>query len=457
MPLRCYRILSTRVLLCATLASIIGLCTPVVSPSQEFRKVTLTEAIDLALKNNHGLLIGIDKVSELRSATRVARSSYFPQLTNSSSYLHFTQTDVLEFSPGAFGTFAGLGVVPASNLQVKQGEVNNEISRTQFTQPLTQLFKIHDAHRIAEADESASRDDLQSLRNQVALVVRQLYYGLLTVQLEQETAAKELQVAEEQVAESEQDFSRGNALAVALIGAKASALEAKQSELTARIRHSDLEAQFNDVLGLPQGSRLELEEQTPAPLDLPGREECLRLAESAAPEIKSAEQVVQKAQAAVDEARAEYIPDISFFARYDYQNGVPFLFHNYGVVGFNFTYTLFDGGKKRAVLREREAQRAQALENLQRLKDDAGVNVQKALNKVEQSRSLIDVARQAVALREEADRLAGAQLHYAVILNSKRSQAISDLTKARADLLKAELGYMESQAELTAIIGRLPR
>lgn len=443
--------------LCAVLASVLGLCTPVAALSQEPRKLSLTQAIDLALKNNCGLVIGIDKVAELHSATHVARSSYFPQLTNSSSYLHFTQTDVLQFAPGSFGTFPGLGALPSGNLKVAQGELNNEISRTQFAQPLTQLFKVHDVHRIAQADEEAGREDLQALRNQVALVVRQLYYGLLTVQLEQETAAKQVQVAEEESADSEQNVSNGSALEMSLIGAKASALEAKQGELSTKIRRSDLEAQFNEVVGLPQGTHLELEEQAPALLNLPAREECILLAQSVAPGIRSAEQMVQKAQAAVDAARAEYIPDVSFFARHDYQNGVPFLFHNYGVVGLNLTYTFFDGGRKRAVLREREAQRAQALENLQRLKDDAAVKVEKALNKIEQSRSLIDVARQAVALREEADRIAGVQLHYSTILSSKRSEAISDLAKSRADLLKAELGYMESQAELAAIIGRLPR
>lgn len=439
------------------LVSAFCLCLPVAALCQESRQLTLTEAIDLALKNNRALAIGSDKVAELHGATNVARSSYFPQLTNSSSYVHFTQTDILEFAPGSFGTFPGLGSLPTRTLTVAQGELNNELSRTQFAQPITQLLKIHDAHRIAVADENAGRDDLEALRNQVALVVRQLYYGLLTLRLEQETAAKQLQVAEGQLAESDQNISKGSALDVTLIGAKASVLQATQSELTARVRHSDLEAEFNVVVGLPQGTRVELEEQAPALPDLPGREECIRLAQSVAPGIRSAEQVVQKAQAAVEAARAEYIPDISFFARHDYQNGVAFLFHNYGVVGFSLTYTFFDGGRKRAVLEERQAQRAQAVENLQRLKDDAGVNVQKALNKIEQSRDLIDVVRQVVTLRQEADRLAGVQLHYGTILSSQRSEAISDLAKARADLLKAELGYMESQAELKAIIGRLPR
>jgi outer membrane protein TolC len=420
-------------------------------------RLTLSQAIDLALKNNHVLAIGAGKVDEMRSAKHVARSDYFPKISNSSSYLHFTQTSILQFPRGAFGTFPVFGALPSENLIVPQGNLDNVVSRSQFAQPITQLFKIHDAYRAAKADENGAREDLQGLRNQVVLGVRQLYYGLLAVQLEQKAAVEQVHVTEEQLAESEQDVRKGNALEVSLIGTKASLLQAKQDDLTARIRHSDLLAQFNNVVGLSQGTKLELDDHVSEPFDLPAKEECIRLAQSAPPEIKSAEETVKKAAAAVAAARAEYIPDVSFIARHDYQNGVAFLFHNYGVVGFNLTYTLFDGGKKRATLSQREAQRAQAIENLRRLKDDAAVNVEKALDKIEQSRSLVDVARQAVALREEGDRLAGVQLGFGVIVNSKRSEATSALTKARADLLKAELGYMQSQAELEALIGRLPR
>jgi outer membrane protein TolC len=58
----------------------------------------------------------------------------------------------------------------------------------------------------------AARQNLESLRNQIALAVRQLYYGLLAVQLDQKTAPEEIHVAEEQLSESEQDVRRGNEL-----------------------------------------------------------------------------------------------------------------------------------------------------------------------------------------------------------------------------------------------------
>jgi hypothetical protein len=116
--------------------------------------------------------------------------------------------------------------------------------------------------------------------------------------------------------------------------------------------------------------------------------------------------------------------------RHDYQDGVAFLFHNYGVVGAEFTCTLFDGGKRRSVIAEREAQRAQAMENLRRLKDDAAANVERALDKMEQNKSLINVAKQVVDLRTEAARIAEVQLARGVVVSSKRSEASAALAKS---------------------------
>ena len=423
----------------------------------ETRKLTLPEAIDFALKNNHALTIAHYKVVEMQSAKRVAAADYFPKVSNSSSYVHSTQSSLIYFTKGDFGTFPGLGPLPSKNLTVNQGTLDQEFSRSEVAQPLTQLIKIRAANRAARADESAAEDDLAGVRDQVAILVRQLYYGLLAVKLDQKTAAEQIEVAEEQIPEAEHDVQGGSELEVTLLQARSALLQARQDQLAAKIRHSDLLAEFCDVLGFPQGTTFELDDQLAEPSELPDKAGCLRLAQSAAPEIKAAEETLRKAEAGAAAARAEYIPDITAFGRHEYQNGVAFLFHNYGVVGLSLTYTVFDGGKRRALIRQRLAERDQAAENLRRLQDGAAVNVQKAFDKIDQSHSLVEVARQAVEVSEEGDRLAGAQLRFGEVVNSKRLQAVAALAKARSDLLRAQLGYLESQAELSVLIGRLPR
>jgi outer membrane protein TolC len=135
---------------------------------------------------------------------------------------------------------------------------------------------------------------------------------------------------------------------------------------------------------------------------------------------------------------------------------VPFLVRNYGTFGFHLTWDVFDFGRRRATILEREAQLAQAEENLQRLKDEVEVGIERSYNKLERTRNQVQVASQVVKLRQEGERLARNQLIFGVALLSDRQQATAATYKAQADFLQASLGYLLAWAELEQAVGRTP-
>ena len=173
----------------------------------------------------------------------------------------------------------------------------------------------------------------------------------------------------ENLRESEQDIRNGSALKIAAIQGRSSVLESQQAVLTADLQLADLTTELNDLLGLPLDTRLELDPAVPTSFDQRTREEYVWAAWSENPEILAAEQAVRKARAGVTAAKSAYIPDITAYARHTYQNGVPFFVRNFGSFGVVLNWEVFDFGKRRAAVREREAQLAQAEENLQRLKE----------------------------------------------------------------------------------------
>jgi outer membrane protein TolC len=69
--------------------------------------------------------------------------------------------------------------------------------------------------------------------------------------------------------------------------------------------------------------------------DQPAREESLRLALNENPSVEQAVQRLSSARAAEAAAKAEYIPDITAYGRYSYQNGVPFLDKNFRTFGIH--------------------------------------------------------------------------------------------------------------------------
>ena len=421
----------------------------------EVQRLTLTEAVHLAITHNRSLKIARLKVVENEQKKAGQRSAYFPSITNQTNALHVTDLQNIVIPAGALGTAAGL-LNPAQNVGLPQGQKTLFSSGTMISQPLTQLIRIHEANRIAAAEVAVSRDDLKKAENLVALHVHSLYFGILIAHLQKQAAEQQSTYAEEHLRESEQDVRNGNALNVATIQSRAGLLESQQSVLTAGLQLSDLSTDFNDLLGLPLDTILELDPAVPATFELRPREEYTQTAWSENPEILAAEEAVRKARAGLIAAKSAYIPDITAYARQSYQDGVPFLVRNFGTFGVTLSYDVFDFGKRRAAVRERDAQLAQVEENLRRLKDQVAVGIEKSYNKLERTKSLVQVANQVVKLRQESERLAQNELTQDVVLVSERRQATAATYKAQADYLQASLGYLLAWAELEQAVGHRP-
>lgn len=325
-----------------------------------------------------------------------------------------------------------------------------------IAQPLTQLIRIHAANRIAAAELAASRDDLKKAETQIALDVHTLYFGILIARLQKVAAEQQTAYAGEHLSESEEDVRNGAALKVAALQVRAAVLESQQGVLTADLQLADLTTGLNDLLGLSLDTRLELDPAVPAGFDQRSREEYVQTAWSANPEILAAGEAVRKSRAGVTAGKAAYLPDITAYARHSYQDGVPFLVRNFGTFGLNLNWDVFDFGARRAALQERKTELAEAEENLQRLKEEVAVAIERRYHKVQQTGSMVQVAKQVVSLRQESERVAGNQLTQGVLLVSERRQATAATYKAQADLLQANLGYLLAWAELEQAVGRTP-
>ncbi|PWT99491.1 MAG: hypothetical protein C5B51_27075 [Terriglobia bacterium] len=422
---------------------------------KDVRRITLTEAVRLALSQNHALKIARFKVTGNEQKKAGQRSAYFPSITNQSNILHVTDLENIGIPAGAFG-IAGGSLVPARDINIGQGQKTLFSSGTQISQPLTQLIRIHAANQSAAAEVAASRDDLKKAETEVALQVHTLYFGMLIARLQKQAAEQQSAYAKERLHENEEDIRNGNALNVAAIQGKAGLLESQQFVLTTQLQLSDLNTELNDLLGLPLDTQLDLDPAVPSSFDLRPRAEYLQTAWSENPEILAAEEAVRKAKAGVGGAKSAYIPDITAYARQSYQDGVPFLVRNFGTFGVSLNYEVFDFGKRRAAVREREAELGQAQENLQRLKDQVAVGIERDYNKLERTKSMVEVASQVVRLRQESERLAQNQLTQGVVLVSDRRQSTAATYKAQADYLQASLGYLLAWAELEQAVGRTP-
>ena len=420
------------------------------------RTINLHQAVAMALMHNHAVRIASLHVEEEQHAKDVAKSAYLPTLNNLSTFGHLTDTQFIGIPAGSLG-IVGNTPIPSQSVTVNQGDINYIVSGTTLSQPLTDLFKIKAGNDAARAELKASREKARGVENDVALKVRELYYNILVVQSRHAAIEASIRAVEDQQSERIQQVKYGSTLEVDLIDTKAQLLRAKQDLLSTELQLSDLRLKFNDVVGLPLQSEVTLDPDVPASAESCQRQQCITMALDSHPEISEARAEVEKASAGVRAAKREYLPDIDAYARYSYADNVPFLAHNFGTFGVHFSYDVFDGGKKRATLRERGAQLAQAKENLARIRDEVAVRVQTAYNKVERTQQMVAVSQELVATRQEARRVAAQQLQQGTYLRSQADTAAAQEFEAQTLLLQSRLEYAQAQDELTNAIGETAR
>jgi outer membrane protein TolC len=420
------------------------------------RHMTLHEAVQLALNHNHNVRIASYTVEEKQHAKEAAKSSYFPSIRNDSSFLHVTDTQLIEIKAGSLGV-AGATSIPSANAVISQGGKNFTTSGTQLTQPLTTLLKIRQENDLAQAELIASRAKAQLTGNDVALAVHQVYYRILIAQAHRNATEARIKASEDLQGERVEQVKFGSTLEQDVIDSRAQLLQSKQEILTTDLQLSDLKLKLNDLTGLQLTTALDLDPSVPEFQETCPRDGCVSAAMASHPEILAARAEVQKAEAAVRLAKTDmWVPDVEAFARYSYQENVPFLARNFGTFGVHLGYDVFDSGRKKATVHERQAQLSQAKENLARLTDEVELSVETAYNKLDRTHEMLKVSEEVVALRDESNRVMQQKLLQGAALNSQAANTTAQQYDAKALLLQSQLDFLQANDELLNAIGRTP-
>lgn len=419
------------------------------------RAITLDEAVQLALQHNHYVRLATYRVEESKQAKNATRSSYFPTLRNDSMASHVTDTQFIAIPQGRLGTAAGTPI-PEQTAVLSQGGLTFITSGTQLSQPLLDLWKVRSANDVATAEAKATRNRAEGTRNQVVLQVHQLYYKVLILETRRAAAQARIEADENLRKERIEQVRLGATLEQESIEARAQSLESLHELLTTELQLTDTMTQLNDAIGLPLTTHLVLDASVEKVRDSCERDECLRIALESHPEMREARAEVEKASAAVRLAKRQYVPNLEVFARYSYQNDVPFLARNFGTFGVHFGYDLFDGGKRNAEIGERKAQLAQADENLARVKDEIELRIQTVYNKRERTREMLKVSEELLALRSEVHRVGVQQLREGTALPSQVNGAAAQELYAKTALLQSQLDYLEAEDEMVEAEGLTP-
>lgn len=416
------------------------------------RSISLDEAVGLAVSNNSAVRLSALRIQEAEARLDQARSHYFPQISNESSLYNIIEKQRLALPAGSLGSVPAIGEIPAAPTTIYQGGRSLLLSQTTIAQPLTQLFKIRAGNAVARTDTAIAKTQLERARVEVAAKTRELYYTLLGLEARQRAAEAAVAAAEARLKESRDASEAGTTLAVRTMQAHSALLERRQAAMTLDMQVEDAVLELNELIGLPPDTEL-----VPAPAGtrpaIPSLEDSLRQAASRSPELEAAKLTVEKARHAVAAAKSDRIPEIALFAQYIYQDGVPFLASNNGLIGFRLNYDLFDWGRRKGAIRERASQIAQAEEEMRRVERRIRIDVEKAYRRIERVAGVAEVAREASNVGREALRIAKDQYELGLGSRAAYEEANAAASAADADLIAANCQIAAAVADLDRLRG----
>jgi multidrug efflux pump subunit AcrB/outer membrane protein TolC len=419
----------------------------------ETRRIPLEEAVALATQQNSQVKMARLKTKEMEARVTQARANYFPVLSDESSAVHLGEMDRLVIPTGALGKYPSAGPIPGKNVSITLGNQDFLLSTTTAAQPITQFFKIHAGVNVAQADAGIARNDARRAENEVALKVKQLYFGILSAERKKQAAELRIEAGEERLTEARHGVEAGAVLELKVLEGKAQIAEARHQLGSLEDAISDMKVEFNNLIGLP----LETEVEFVAPAAEPPEtvaDNSVADALAHNPEVETAKQTLKKARAGLSAAHAEYIPEVGAFAEYIYQTGVPLLSENNGGVGLRMNWTLAEFGKRRGAVHERTAEVAQAEENLKSVENRVRVDIEKEVRKLRRAETGLEAARENVEARAEMRRITGDQVQTNTANSSALKEAEAQLAAAQAELFQAEMERSTARAELERTLGQ---
>ena len=307
------------------------------------------------------------------------------------------------------------------------------------TQPITQLFAVHQLTKIARADENIAR---AKAGMPVAAVTRQIdknFFDLLVAQRELAAATADARRVRTGWVKTGDSGTLGSQ------AQQADALRADTSMVLLAGNVATLTASLNELLGLAPTTRLELIPPPPLAENLTLRDALAQAQASPSLEVIEAEQTAAKAHAAAKLSKLEYVPGVAVMGGWLHQHALndTVLPENFAYVSVVATYTLYDGLKREHAIKEATAQEQAADLGVELTKAKVAAAVKTAYFELERSRGAYHLARQLLTNAPAGVRFV-----------SDNSDADSRRARADAIVFRAEIAYREAYAELTSLLGR---
>ena len=400
--------------------------------------LTLDQAISLALHGNRQVRnaqLGVGKAQDELEATRTSRLPKFE--FNALAGQQLVSPD-FTFTKGVLGNYASVGPIPDHDIKLSTPMRPSAILFGQVTQPLSQLHRIHlnikQAALLIDVAHEQQRGQEQSVINNV----KKTYYAIVQTESALASVREALGFYRELDRVTGTYVTQQVALKADDLEVKTRLAKTETEELTASNQLSTLKEQLNQLIGRDIRTQFTVSPVAETSLMDTDLAAARTRALEQRPEIRAARLQVKQAELDKRVKKSEYIPDVS--AAFTYaspRNFDTFIPKNFAAVGVAVNWEVFDWGRKKHQLAEKEKTIEQANNTLRDAESNVMIEVGARMRDLQQAAQALRVAK----LKQET-----ARENMRVSMNKYKleSALFSDVLQTQASL--ADVDYQYQQA-----------
>jgi len=424
--------------------------TPAQSLTASTESLTLDQAIELSLRNNHSIKIAEFGVARAEEDISVAKTSRLPSLHMYTLVSGNLAKNDLKIPNPAANQFPGLGPF----FLLTQERKPSAVFAMTAVEPLSQQYRIGLHIKLERLSREMAQVKLRQQQNETIDQVKKTYYAILQT--------KSALSSVEQAVRSYRELDKVTGdYVLQHIALKADHLVV-QTRL-ARTQYDELELnsklltqkeQLNSLLGREVGYEFEVTD-APAYISIETNLAAARkIALEHRPEVQQARLSFEQATLARRIKKSEYIPDVSAGFTYltprNFPSTVPREFANVGVV---VSWEFFDWGRKKHQLAEIDNFIEQAKNGLKKTEDQVLIDVGDKLRKLQLTGQALRVARLAEDSAKENLRVSTGQYKFQTVMLSDVLKSQASLAETTNEYQKALLTFWTAKAEFEKALG----
>jgi outer membrane protein len=412
--------------------------------AQESQPLTLEESIRIALDRNLTLQIATVGVAGSEFSRMSALTQFFPTWTGQYGYVRYNTPATIGSSSSALG-----GSSTTKDTYAFSTTVN---------QPLYTGGSISANYRSASLGVDISKTNVETVKRNLILQVRQGYYNILTAQKVLEVSQQSVKQFEAQLEVAQAFFDVGIVAKNDVLLAEVQLAQARQNQVNADNALALAKSSFNSLLRRDINAPLSVEDildYKPSGYTLESSfEEALRQR----PEIKTAELSINQAREAVNIAKSGYFPTISLAGNYGKTSDEANLDGRWSerwTVQTLATIAFSDWWRLGYKVGQSKVQVLQAQETKYQVIDNIVLEVkQNYINMVQAEKNIV-TAQKSIEQAEENLRLNEERYKYQVSTATDLLNAVTLLAQARLNYYSALGVYNIAKASLERAMGRV--